>query len=205
MAITYPLTFPTTPGFRKTRVISQINVGETGNPFNNVSQLQLWGGSERWVIDYELPPMDAATAADWKAFMLSLKGKYGTFYAYDPDRRTPRGVGTGTPLIKGASQTGETITTDGWTSSTTGIILAGDYIEIAGNLYMVLQDADSDASGNATLEIWPQLRASPADNAAITVNNPKGTFRLDGNSVFWESDHLNNVRLRFTAVEARTS
>ena len=114
------------------------------------------------------------------------------------------GVATGTPLINGASQNvtyaaskdtwSQSLVTDGWTNSTTGILKAGDIFTIAGvyavnpvtkateaylRSFVVTADANSGAStGPATLTISPPIitsgayqtaSAAPADNAAITV------------------------------------
>ena len=120
------------------------------------------------------------------------------------------GVATGTPLVNGCNQNvtydsvkntySQSLVTDGWTNSTTGILKAGDVFTIA-NVYavnprskavlpylqqfVVLADADSGATtGPATLTISPPIitsgaqqtvSAAPADNAAITVLGTGGT------------------------------
>lgn len=119
------------------------------------------------------------------------------------------GVATGTPLVNGASQNttyalakntwSQTLETDGWTNSTTGILKAGDTFTIAGvnsvhpgtkdstgrlQTFTVLADADSGAStGPADLTISPPIitsgafqtvDAAPADDAAITVKTGTG-------------------------------
>lgn len=119
------------------------------------------------------------------------------------------GVATGTPLVNGASQNvtyatakdswSQTLNTDGWTNSTTGILKAGDTFTIAsvfsvhpgtkvstGRLqtFTVLADADSGATtGPAALTVSPPIitsgafqtvSAAPADNAAITVKTGTG-------------------------------
>ncbi|MGH8523669.1 MAG: P22 phage major capsid protein family protein [Gammaproteobacteria bacterium] len=106
-----------------------------------------------------------------------------------------RTVGTqgGTPLVNGATQTGTSLVTDGWSNSITNVMRAGDIITLAGvyavnpvtkqstgrlQHFVVTAAANSDGSGNATLTISPAITtsgttqtvsASPADNAAITV------------------------------------
>ncbi len=82
----------------------------------------------------------------------------------------PNGVSTGTPLVNGASQTGSSIITDGWTSGITNIKRAGDVMKFAGDncVYVVRDDVNSDGGGNATINITPNLRVSPAENAVIT-------------------------------------
>lgn len=109
------------------------------------------------------------------------------------------GVATGTPLVNGASQTGNSLATDGWTNSITGILLKGDVFTIAGvqsvnpvsrkatgvlQDFVVTADADSGAStGPATLSIQPAIiatgayqtvNAMAADGATITVKGTGG-------------------------------
>lgn len=104
------------------------------------------------------------------------------------------GAHGGVPLVNGASQTGASLVTDGWTNSITGILKAGDVFTVAGvfkvnpvskvstgvlQQFVVTADANSGATtGPATLSISPSIttsgafqtvNASPADNAAITV------------------------------------
>jgi hypothetical protein len=120
------------------------------------------------------------------------------------------GVATGTPLVNGAGQTSnyadvkstmtQTLNTDGWTNSTTGILKKGDVFTIAGvyavnpvsketkpflRQFVVTADVNSGAStGPAALTISPPIitsgaqqtvSAAPADDAAITVLGTGGT------------------------------
>jgi len=86
--------------------------------------------------------------------------------------KAPLGAGGGTPLVAGASQTGESLNTDGWSASVTNVVRAGDVLKIAGltPLFRVVEDASSNGLGAATIKINPPIPAgsSPADNAAIT-------------------------------------
>lgn len=138
-------------------------------------------------------------------------GRFGGFENYESAFAPLHtvGVATGTPLVNGASQNvtyatakdtwSQTLNTDGWTNSTTGILKAGDVFTIAGvysvnpstksstgrlQTFAVLADADSGAStGPAALTISPPIitsgayqtvTAAPADNAAITVKTGTG-------------------------------
>jgi hypothetical protein len=87
------------------------------------------------------------------------------------------GIGTGTPLVNGASQTGQSLVTDGWGNNETNAVRAGDVIKIAGDnaVYMVNADANTNGTGQMTISITPPLRVSPADDAAITISGV--TFR----------------------------
>lgn len=99
----------------------------------------------------------------------------------------------GTPLVNGASQSGGSLITDGWTAAAATRLKRGDCFNIA-NVYAInpqhrdstgqlrdfvcTADGASDGSGNMTPTIYPQIIASgafatcdslPADNAALTI------------------------------------
>jgi hypothetical protein len=94
---------------------------------------------------------------------------------------------------------------DGATPSVTGWLKAGDYIQLGSagtsRLHKVLQDVNSDGSGNVTLDIWPHLRSSPADNATVIISNPKGIFRLASNETAWTVSDLLLYGITFGASE----
>ena len=164
-------------------------VGLTVSPYSRESQAFKWPG-EQWKVDLTLPPMtNRAVANEWKAFGVAMEGKYGQFYIGDPSGKEPLGVATGTPLVDGAGQLGNTLNTKGWTHNITNILKAGDYIQVgtgvAARLHMNMTDVDSDGSGDAELTLQPALRYAPADGVAITVHNPVGLFRLASNSFSW--------------------
>ena len=99
------------------------------------------------------------------------------------------GVGTGTPLVDGASQTGSSLLTDGWGNTVTNSVRAGDAIKIAGDnaVYIVTADANSDGAGHVTIPISPPLRTSPADNADLTITNVKFRATITNRSRFESS------------------
>lgn len=204
MAITYPVTFPLV-GIKSMNIRARTIVGVNKSPFTGQQQVYKHQG-EWWEAEVTLPPMKRADAEQVAAFLLKMKGQYGTFLLGDPANTSPRGVGTGTPLVYGASQTGSSLITDGWTVSTTGILKAGDWIQLGSGatttLHKVLDDVDSDASGIATLEIFPSLRYSPADNAQVSKSSPKGRWRLASNETNWNIDEASIYGITFACVEA---
>lgn len=205
MPISYPLSLPTTAGIMRVRLVANDVVGVSQSPFTAVQQVYRYTG-QFWEADITLPPMKRADAEYWISFLLKLNGPFGTFLMGDPNGATARGAATGTPLVNGAGQTGNELVTDGWTTSTTGILKAGDYIQLGtgatSRLYKVLDDVNSDGSGNATLTLWPDLRSAPADNAAITVSNTKTTFRLNSAQTSWDINEATIYGLTFGAREA---
>lgn len=152
---------------------------------------------------------DAAKGA-YRNGSLGMIGGVDTYMAQNVPTHTV-GVATGTPLVAGASQAvaydtvkdgdfTQTLNTDGWTNSTTGILKAGDVITIADvfavnpvtkaklpflKQFTVTADANSGATtGPAALTIYPAIIASgafqnvsaaPADNAPIVVLGTGGT------------------------------
>ncbi len=117
----------------------------------------------------------------------------GFNWSMDQNVRTHTvGAHGGTPLIAGGSQSGSSITTDGWTNSA-AILKKGDIITFAGvygvnpqnrqsygalRQFVVTADVTASGAGLATIPIFPALTASgafqtvtaaPADNAAIVV------------------------------------
>ncbi len=184
MAITFPRALPET-GVLTTATIGMLDaVGVGESPFT-FSQEVFEHPGKRWEMQVQVARMLRPQAERWVAWLASLRGRRGTFLMGDPLGATPRGAATGVPLVKGAGQTGGTLLTDGWTINTTGILLEGDWIQLgsgsSSRLHKVLQDADSDAGGNATLELWPGPRTAPADNAALVVSNTQGVWRLKNN------------------------
>lgn len=110
----------------------------------------------------------------------------------------------GTPLVNGASQSGNSLITDGWTAAAATRLKAGDVFTIAGvygvnpqsrqstgdlQQFVALADGVSDGSGNMTVSISPSIvtsgayqtvTGSPADNAALTVLGAANTASPQG-------------------------
>ncbi len=204
MPISYPINFPT-QCIKGVTIRARNIVAMSTSPFTGQQQVYKHQG-QWWEMEVTLPPMKRADAEQVASFLIKLNGQYGTFLLGDPANTAPRGAGTGTPLVKGAGQSGDTLITDGWTPSVTGILKAGDWIQLGSasstRLHKVLDDANSDGSGNATLTIWPNLRSSPADNAVITVNNTKGRWRLSSNDVDYNIETGQFYGITFACVEA---
>ena len=208
MAITYPLTLPTVTGIQSVNFIVRNSVGATQSPFTYEQQIFKNPG-QRFEADITLPPMPRASADVWNTFFIKLYGQYGTFLLGDPNAATPRGTASsspGTPIVNGASQTGDQLVIDGATASQTGYLKAGDYIQLgsgaSAKFHKVLQDANSDGSGNVTLTIFPDLRSSPADDATVVVTNAKGVFRLNENVVNWNVNEASIYGITFGAIES---
>lgn len=144
---------------------------------------------------------DAAKGAYRKGSLGEIGG-VDTFMSQNVPTFTT-GARGGTPLVNGASQTSayadvkttmtQSLITDGWSNSVTGVVKEGDVFTIDGvyavnpvtkatlpflKQFVVRADANSNGSGQATITIYPAIitsgafqnvSAAPADNAAITM------------------------------------
>lgn len=118
----------------------------------------------------------------FRAWLAQVEGYYSQQTAvtvYHPSMQALLGAGGGTPLVNGAGQTGPSLITDGWPASTP-VLRGGDIFTIGAETLVrtVRLDATTNASGQVTLTIDPPLYVAPADNAALTLNNPAGTVRF---------------------------
>jgi hypothetical protein len=154
----------------------------SSSPFTGSQQINDWQNS-LVSMAVQLPPMTASGGGDdWAAFLMQAKGMSNAFLLGDASSKTPRGSVAGTPLVNGANQVGYNLNTKGWTANAQGVLKRGDWIQLIYRLHKVLDDVNADASGNATLALYPQIRETPADGQAIVTRNTQGLFRLASNS-----------------------
>lgn len=191
MAISYPLALPS-QRFRSFAWRERDVTADMDSPFTGQSQVIVWPG--QWFeCSLTLVAMKRAEAQAWDAWLTSLKGHAGTFLLGVPGRSTPLGSAAsvpGTPLVRGGDQTGDVLSIDGLPNSATGYLKAGDYIQLgssgAARLHKVLADVASNGSGQADVPIWPDLRSSPVDNAAVVVSGAVGLFHRASNATEWQ-------------------
>lgn len=205
MTISYPLDLPGSPSdIAGITLIARNQISMSESPFTFGQQVYEHQG-QRWELTVELNRLTRTDAEPWIAFLMSLRGRYGTFMAGDPTGTVPRGSAGGTPRVRNNSQSGLLLTCYGFTSSATNILRAGDYIQLGtggtASLHKVLQDTNTTSGGVCTLDIWPRLRTSPSSGDAITVNSCMGRFRLGDNATPWIVRAPNIYEITFTAVE----
>lgn len=206
MAITYPITLPTSPGYSSVEFRTSQRVGISRDPFSATQSVYAWPG--QWIeADVSLPVMTRAEASEWIAALVSLNGVEGTFHLVNPTGQAVRGSVPGTPLVNGTNAArSETLATKGWTAGQTNILRKADWVQTGTGenrrMYMVLKDVNSDGSGNATLDIFPSLRVALANNDPITTTNCGGLFRLKGNGFSWSISEAMLYGIQFSCVEA---
>ncbi len=199
----YPLTLPTVTGVRTQNWGLNRVVAVTESPFTLQQQTFEHEGSQ-WRCTMTLPPMKKDKASIWLAFFMSLRGRRGTFKLGDQDRKTIQGVATGTIRVNGASQTGNQVALDGFANSTSNVFKAGDYIQINSYLYMVIENATSNGSGQADVKIEPSLRSGIEtinDDTTVLYSNTTTIMRLDSNEFNWDTNQVSVYGISFACSE----
>ena len=211
MAITYPLDTPTDIGIAQIELRANKAATISRSPFTYKTQVHSYPG-QIWGANISIPPVRRVFAEPWVSFLLSLRGRLGTFLLGDPLGANPRGTISGDTVlvnnagITGANQAGDrSIFVDGLTPGTTGLLLPGDYIQLGSSsgatLHKVLTSVDSDASGEAEIDIWPAIRRDLNDNESVTYTDAKGLFRLAANLREWEINDIINYGISFECIE----
>lgn len=186
MPISYPVTFPSSIFPRRVRWTANSVVGVSESPITLEQQVYVHQG-EAWGITLEWPPLTVDHAETLIACLNSLNGREGTMLLSPPDYRGARGTWVNaTPLVKGSGQSGKALLVDGIALGLTGAL--GDWFQIGNHIHKLTQAFVMGGAGEVTLSFWPRLRASPADNAPLTLVNPAGLWRLTENQREWSAE-----------------
>jgi len=208
MAITYPLSLPTTIGIAEIELRANNVVGVSQSPFTYKQQVVQHQG-QRWEASVSIPPVRKDLAEEWIAFLISLKGPVGTFYLGDPNMATPRGTisaGALVTLASAASAGDETVAlTKSGGPEKSNVLLPGDYIQIGTDssrtLHKVLNTVNWDANGAGTADIWPHIRGTVASGTSVVHQSTTGKFRLTSGLTSWSINNASTYGISFDAVE----
>jgi len=135
------------------------------------------------VVYEALAPDDAHRL---RALLMRLRGRAGRVNVPTLAHPAPRGVATGTPLVKGAAQTGTALLIDGAGVGVTRWLREGDFVGIEGLLYMQTADVNTNGAGEATLSLSPPMLTAHADNAPLVLTLPTVKMRLTDDRQGWE-------------------
>jgi hypothetical protein len=190
MALSYPLAFPSV-GITNfsLRLIRAVAISQS--PFTFDQQVHDFGGA-RWEAEVTLPPLTYAEAKAVEAFILSLKGQYGTFTLGHPLHNT---VVDGDPIqvATGGSKGDTLIQLKG------GAAAAGSYFSLDGQLYVILEDK---STGTSVIQTDPPLRGSVSVDDTLDFTLPTGKWRMASNDVGWSTDASGLNSFSFACVEA---
>lgn len=192
MAISYPLTMPSNIGMASIELRTRNAVAISMSPFTYKQQTHSYDG-QMWEADVTLPPMKRDDAEAWIAFLMSLRGRAGTFLLYDPASRSVRGTATSATITGNSGDSTVNVTM-------TGTLKAGDYIQLGTSSDATLHKVLQDQSGTGTLEIWPKLRKNRTAVTA-TLTDASGLFRLNSNETAWSVNDASFFGISFGAME----
>lgn len=96
------------------------------------------------------------------------------------------GKTTGT-ISAGAAQTGQILNVKGLPASTNGLRLAGDPVQVGGQINFLKAPLDSDSTGRGVMHCLLPWRPSIADNDPVFFNTPMAKMMIAEDSVGWDT------------------
>ena len=196
------VTMPSYPAPQSVEYSLIDNDGMTISPFNSRQQAYGWGGAHM-EANLTYAPQTRAQGAELWAFLMACRGRLNVFQFGDPKASAPRGNPVGNPgLDPDVVQSGIAIQTVGWTPNAQGVLLPGDWFSIGYRLHCVIAQVNADSNGNATIEIWPNVRENPLAWTPIITASPKGLWRLKSSSRRWSQTCDLTYGFNFEILEA---
>lgn len=138
--------------------------------FDGSQQTQLLA-PPRWACTITTGPIRLAEAPRWEATLQRLRGRINRTRLWDWRREAPLGTPAGAPVVA-VSALGNTLATAGWLPGVAGVLLAGSWVGINGELKRLSLDANSDNAGAAVLTFEPPLRSAPPVGTALVLTKP---------------------------------
>ena len=168
-----PIPFPSKPKPASITWTPKNAVAQVESPFTFAKKVYAWPG-QAWSVSIEMPPMSAKHLRIWQAFLVKLESG-GEAFGFGPNvEKTFKGI---PKLVEGVSGS---ILAGGWVPNTCNVLKSGDWISMGHQLHMVINDANSNARGQASVDIWPDLRPVVSKGIPIECKHPQGIFRLTG-------------------------
>ena len=171
--------FPTSPVARSANITSQQDTIVSVTTSGRKQARQIDG--QRFAITLAFPPMTRSEFAPIKAFVMKQRSQLENFTLIPPTEGNAQGVASTVISTNASVSAGATTcTVDGMTTSTNGILKAGDYFRFTGQdkVYMAVEDLDSDGYGEGTLTFEPPLRSNVNDDTALVYDNVDFTVSL---------------------------
>ena len=161
-----------------------------------------------WKAVVTLPPMKRDQAGQWHSFFMKLHGIRGTFLLGDQDGKNPLGAisTSATVTINTGQSIGDyQVALTGVGASVTNVFKEGDYIQIGtganAKLHMIVANANSDGSGNVTVNVEPSLKVAHTQGTSVAITNTKGLFRMDDNELGWSANRVSVYGISFSCTE----
>lgn len=187
------------PDSAKADIIS--NVGIAASPFTGGVQITELPGA-KWKLTFSYDSLSAKYGRQMKAIKAMLRGGAVVAHIYDLSYLPRRSAEPGTPLIKGANQSGAVLAVDGLTPNAAAYEIGDQVSYLCSDgmyrMHMVTANVSADASGNANIPIQPPLRNAPVDNAAVASVRPAVSCYLSGGGEVSIDGMLHAASFEFT-------
>lgn len=158
------------------KLVLQTNQRVNASPFGG-SEQAVDMLNDRWMAYMTLPVSLIADAGGIEALVASFRGQVNWIDLWHMARPTPLGTITGSPTISGAhSQGASSLVIAGAGAGKT--VKAGDMLGAGGLLLMAASDATANGSGVVTVPLVNRLRTALSGGGAVTLTQPKASFRL---------------------------
>lgn len=166
-------TFPSSPGFSAANFVQNTITKKTQTASGRV--VRATNGTTIWSGTLVFPVMDLLEFRPIQAFIARTQGALNDFDVVIPlvSESQSTNASSVSATVDGAHSAGDT-TIDVDTNVNNGNVLkAGDVIRFANHtkVYMVTADANTDGSGNVTVNIQPSLVQNLTNSESITTNN----------------------------------
>lgn len=178
------ITFPTTLTVRSMRWEQQRNDTEYRSVFG-AQAIEV--SAPLWAVSLVGKQTEDSNAGEFKALLLSLKGRVNQLELWDQMRPAPIGSMRGAMTFNAGAAVGDitlAIVAAGQAAKT---LLKGDLLGfgtgITQQVVMVMADATSDGAGIISVTVQPPLRNAFLAAAAIIWDKPKALFRQSGSNM----------------------
>ena len=186
--------FPTSPKFRTLNFAN--NRPTLSNEALSGRRAVRQIGSQYFTFSVSMPPLTQDNAMDVFAFLQKQKGGFETFTIQLPiENRGADKANTSVQTVGAHSAADSTISLNGFTASTTGVLKAGDLIKFSGHSKVY------DSGGAATVTIEPNLVATLADNETVTMNQPSFSVYLPSEEIMYSTDPSGMYAISFDVRE----
>lgn len=153
-----------------------------------------------WVLSFPLRVQKLTAARLWWAATVQLAKLANQFEVYPPGWEQGAGYTGATPLVQGAAQLGTSLVCDGAANNDL-VLMAGDPFDVNGEFKVATADANSDGTGNVTINFEPALRASPPNNDPVEVKTPVCIMRMVSPVATISAALPDRINMSFDAVE----
>jgi hypothetical protein len=145
-----------------------------------------------WAVSFEVTVRRDSdpVVGDWKAILVSLRGRVNQLQLYDMGRPTPLGTMRGAMTLSVAAVQGDTVLNIVATGENNKTILKGDMLGIGSTItqqvVMATAPATSDGAGNIQVDVEPPIRNAFDIGEVVTWDKPTALFRRTDSKIGWD-------------------